>query len=74
MTARSKDELHKIAEADDLHTAPFREGRSDVRHPQVDLGLSPSATRSTSAATTAGSFVGTGLPYGKRPVGSRPPG
>lgn len=25
MTAWSKDELHKIAEADDLHIAPFRE-------------------------------------------------
>jgi hypothetical protein len=25
MTARSKDELHKIADVDDLHISPFRE-------------------------------------------------
>jgi hypothetical protein len=37
MTRWSKDELRKIAEADDLHISPFREGRGDVRHPDVDL-------------------------------------
>jgi hypothetical protein len=35
--AWSKDELQKIAEADDLHISPFPWGRGDVRHPDMDL-------------------------------------
>ena len=37
MTPWSKDELRKIAEADDLHISPFHEERGDLRHPNVDL-------------------------------------
>ena len=37
MTPWPKDELGKIAGTDDLHISPFRDGRDDVRHADVDL-------------------------------------
>ncbi len=37
MTTWSKDELRKIAETDDLHIAPFREGGATYGHTDVDL-------------------------------------
>jgi len=48
----SKDELHKIAEADDLHISPLRGGgvTYGTRH---GSGQSRSTTLSTCAVTTA---------------------
>ena len=37
MTTWSKDELHKIAQADDLHISPFRDDGGHVRYPDLDL-------------------------------------
>jgi hypothetical protein len=37
MSMWSRDELRKIAEADDLHISPFRDDGVTVRHPDVDL-------------------------------------
>jgi len=37
MATSSKDELHKTAEADDLHIAPFRENGVTYGTPHVDL-------------------------------------
>jgi hypothetical protein len=37
MTTRSKDELRKVAEADDLHIAPFRDDGVTRGTPDVDL-------------------------------------
>jgi hypothetical protein len=37
MSTWSKNELRKIAEADDLHISPFREDAKNVRHSDVDL-------------------------------------
>jgi len=37
MAACTKHELRKIAETDDLHIAPFRDDRRDLRHAHLDL-------------------------------------
>ena len=37
MTAWIRTELEKIAEADDLHIAPFSRRQDDLRHADMDL-------------------------------------
>jgi len=59
MISWSKDELRKIAEADDLHISPFREGGLTYG---TRLGFGPlrSMTPSTCAATMGRILVGSG--------------
>ncbi len=66
MTAWSKDELHKVAGADDLHIAPFHE---DGKHTALRHGYGPSQsmTRSMFAVTTGRSRAGTRLQCSRRP-------
>jgi len=64
----SKDELRRIAEADDLHISPFREDGMTYGTPTW-ICPSPSMTHSTRAATTGRILVGTGPRGGRGPGG-----
>ena len=72
MSAWKKEELQKIAAADDLHIAPFRDdGATSAR--RRGYGLLRSATPFTCAATTERNPIGISPRCGKRPaVSSRP--
>ena len=67
----SKDELRRIAEADDLHISPFREDGVTYGTPR-GFGPSRSATPSTCARTTGSTLVGTRPQCGRRRAGSLP--
>ena len=69
MNTWTKDELHRIAVADDLHISPFRMTgrRTALLH---GSGLLSSMTRSTFARTAVRALVGTRLPCVKRRGGS----
>ena len=71
MNTWPKDELRKIAAADDLHILPFREdGRTGGRTALPrGFGLLSSMTRFTFVRTTVRDLVGTGLRGGRRRVG-----
>jgi hypothetical protein len=72
MTTWSKDELRKIAEADDLHISPsVRTERRTA--PRRGFGPSRSMAPYTCAATTGRITVGTRPRCGRRPGGSSPP-
>jgi hypothetical protein len=57
MTTWSKDELRRIAEADDLHISPLREDGTSYGT-RRGFGLSPSTARSTCALTMDKNLVG----------------
>jgi Uncharacterized protein conserved in bacteria (DUF2255) len=67
-----KDELRKIAVADDLHIAPFREDGATYGTPTWIWSVG-SETRSTSAPITARSLVGIRLRSNRRQGASLPP-
>jgi Uncharacterized protein conserved in bacteria (DUF2255) len=69
MTTWSKDELRKIAEADDLHISPFREDGVTYGTPTWIWSVAGSMTPSTCAATTGRILVGTRQRCGRRPGG-----
>jgi len=73
MAAWSKDELQKIAEADDLHISPFR---TTARHmaPRLGSGRGRQWRALRCVDTTARTRAGIKRRYDRRREGSEPPG
>ena len=72
MTVWSKDELRKIAEADDLHISPFREDGVTYGTPTWIWSVAVDDA-SMCAHTTGGTLAGTRPRCGRKRGGSLPP-
>ena len=72
MTAWSKDELRKIAEADDLHISTFREDGVTYRTPTW-IWSGGLGDASTHVRTTGRALAGIGPQYGRKQDRSLPP-
>jgi hypothetical protein len=69
MTTWSKDELHKIADADDLHISPLREDGLTYGTPTWIWSVAVDDALYVRAYCEQ-TLVGTRLRYGRRPGGS----
>ena len=72
MSTWPKDELRKIAEADDLHISPFREDGVTYGTPTWIWSVAV-GDDSTCAPTTGRNLAGTKPRCGRRRAGSLPP-